>query len=214
MTPRRLEALVALRRAAEQAGGAVHYSLVAAGMRISAWTAYDLLRDLEDLGLARRLSGQRGPGPGRSPILFAPTVPAPDPANAAQQKLRQAFERFSIADDMAAVREYLAEPAADLGMQLGFWLSRVSAAGRYVTDAAIAVLEGGSAPSAKIQAVTALGLGATLAHLSQSRLARRVNRAAAAFAALLEERASTQDASLEPLVSAARALAVPVPSSQ
>ena len=38
LTPRRLETLATLRRLTEEAGSAVHYSLVGARMRISAWT--------------------------------------------------------------------------------------------------------------------------------------------------------------------------------
>ncbi|TMD52192.1 MAG: hypothetical protein E6I85_11170, partial [Chloroflexi bacterium] len=65
LTPRRLETLDTLRRLSEEAGSAVHYSLVAARMRISAWTAYDLLLELEKLGLvARRYAQEATPSRG------------------------------------------------------------------------------------------------------------------------------------------------------
>src|SRR2546423_2254436 len=95
LTPRRQEALQALQRLSGQAGGAVHYSLVGARMRISAWTAYSLLRELERMGLVARRYVRR-PGQsagGRSQALFlplpAPAVGLPDPV------LEAAFERFA-----------------------------------------------------------------------------------------------------------------------
>src|ERR1700730_3972125 len=68
LTPRRLETLATLRRLTEEAGSAVHYSLVAARMRISAWTAYDLLLELEKLGLVVRRSVQGGGAPHGRPL--------------------------------------------------------------------------------------------------------------------------------------------------
>lgn len=95
LSPRRREALEELRRLSEQAGGAVHYTLVAARMRISAWTAYGLLRELERAGLVLR-SYAREPRKtgGRSRILFLPADG--DPLRDAVQRLR------AIAEESAA----------------------------------------------------------------------------------------------------------------
>jgi hypothetical protein len=211
LTPRRLEALEALRRLSAQAGGAVHYSVVAARMRISAWTAYSLLRELERMGLvARRYVRRAGhPAGGRSQALFVP-VAAPA-INLPEPSLEAAFERFAaIADDAAAARAYLGDALAaagdDVGYHLGFWLGRLQAAGRQAEDAARTLLEGGGVPAAKIQAVAALGLGTALARLGGSRLAAGLTRASARLTALLEQAARASDDALASLVDAARRL--------
>lgn len=210
LTPRRLEALAELRRAAEQAGGAVHYTLLAGMLRISKWTAYDLLRELEGLGLVSRRYSHESRGAGRSRILFAPRSLGGDPAASLQDGLRLAFERFSaIGDEAAAATAYLAEPVADLSYHLGYWLSRLQAAGRHATDAAITVLEGAGDPAVKIQTVTALGLGSALARLRASRLAARLNLAANSFNQLLNDVSQRPEPGLDSLVSAARQLAAP-----
>jgi len=91
LSPRRRETLEELRRLSEQAGGAVHYTLVAARMRISAWTAYGLLRELERAGLVLRSYARepRNTG-GRSRILFLPADG--DPLRDAVQRLREIAE--------------------------------------------------------------------------------------------------------------------------
>ena len=95
LSPRRRETLEVLRRLSEQAGGAVHYTLVAARMRISAWTAYGLLRELERGGLVlRSYAREPHPGGGRSRILFLPADG--DPLRDALQRLR------TIAEESAA----------------------------------------------------------------------------------------------------------------
>ena len=206
LTPRRQEALEALQRLSLQAGGAVHYSLVAARMRISDWTAYSLLRELERMGLVARSYVRRADaGGGRSRALFAPVASlasgGPDAA------LEAAFRRFgAIADETAAARDYLAAAGGDLGYHLGFWLGRLQAAGRQANDAARTLLEGGGRPAAKIQAVAALGLGLSIARLGASRLSARLTRASARFAALLDEATRASDDSLASLVDAARRL--------
>ena len=153
LTPRRLETLDTLRRLTEEAGTAVHYPLVAARMRISAWTAYDLLLELEKLGLVVRryvqeASASRG---GRSRILFEPTAaePSSSPAGMLPATLAAAFERFSaMRDEAAAARAYLAVSGEDLATGMAYWLSRLRAAGRQGGEAARMVLEGGTAPLA------------------------------------------------------------------
>lgn len=96
LSPRRRETLEELRRLSEQAGGAVHYTLVAARMRISAWTAYGLLRELERAGLVLR-SYARDPHPrgGRSRILFLPADG--DPLRDAVHRLRAIAEESAVA---------------------------------------------------------------------------------------------------------------------
>src|SRR3982074_1902328 len=116
LTPRRLETLPPLRRLTGEAGTAVHYSLVAARMRISAWTAYDLLLELEKLGLVVRRYVQDGAPPpgGRSRFLFAPSAEEATSGGGFAASLAVAFERFSaIRDEAAATRAYLARSGRD-----------------------------------------------------------------------------------------------------
>lgn len=207
LTPRRRETLDVLQRLTQQAGAAVHYSLVGARMRISAWTAYGLLRELEAMGLVvRRYALGGNAAGGRSRILFEPTAPARvDGGDDAP--LRSAFERFAaIPDDAAAVRAYLAEAGNDLAWHLGFWLGRLDSAGRNARDAARTLLEGSGVPAAKMQAVAALGLGSTLARLGPARLAARLTAASSRFSVLLEEAGRASDVRLAQLVDSARRL--------
>jgi len=208
LTPRRRETLEVLRRLTEQAGGAVHYSLVGARLKVSAWTAYGLLRELEGMGLVTRSYLGRDPGAGgRSRILFRPaSADTGRPAAAAvREALSEAYLRFrAIADEKAAARLYLAVPGRDVAYQLGFWMARLETAGRGAAEAGLAVLEGGLAPVAKIRTVTALGLGSTLARLGSSRLAARLTAASVALSQMLEEPAG--DAELDVLVDSARTL--------
>jgi hypothetical protein len=211
LTPRRLETLATLRRLTEEAGSAVHYSLVGTRMRISAWTAYDLLLELEKLGLVVRRYVQDGAPThgGRSRILFSPSVEAATSGAGFAASLGAAFERFSaIRDEAAAARAYLAGSSSDLALGMGYWLSRLRAAGRQGGEAALMVLEGGTAPLAKAQTVAAMGLGSALARLGRSRLPARITTAAAAFSVLLEEAARTSDAAVSELVEASRKLEI------
>jgi hypothetical protein len=211
LTPRRLETLDTLRRLTEEAGSAVHYSLVGARMKISAWTAYDLLLELEKLGLVVRRYVQEG-GPsrgGRSRILFSPSVEEAAIGGVFAASVGVAFERFSaIRDEAAAARAYLAGSSGDLAVGMGYWLSRLRAAGRQGGEAARMVLEGGTAPLAKAQTVAAMGLGSALARLGGSRLTARVTAAAAAFSALLEDSSRTSDGAVLELVEASRRLEI------
>ena len=208
LTPRRRETLEVLRRLTEQAGGAVHYSLVGARMRVSAWTAYGLLRELEAMGLVTRRYLGREPGAGgRSRILFLPASGNSAPAAGSapvREALVEAFERFrAIADERAAARAYLAAPGRDLAFQVGFWLARLEAAGRGAAEAGLAVLEGGLAPVTKLRTVTALGLGTALARLGGSRLGARLTEASVSLSQMLEERGGGE---LDALVDSARSL--------
>jgi len=210
LTARRLEALDALQRLTAQAGEAVHYSLVAARMRISTWTAYGLLRELESLGLVTRRSAppRHNAAGGRNRIMFFPSAaPAAPSSEALEIQLRTAFNRFApIGDEAAAARAFLADATSDMGYQLGFWLSRLEAAGRQAGVAGRACLESGSLPLAKLQSIGAMGLGSALARLGGSRLASSLTGAGTHFNVLLEEAARASDQSLAALVDAARNL--------
>ena len=205
-----MEARCALQRLTAQAGEAVHYSLVAARMRISTWTAYGLLRELEALGLVTRRSAPPtgSSAGGRSRIMFLPSaVAAVTSADTLDAQLTAAFNRFAaIGDEAAAAREFLADATSDIGYQLGFWLSRLEAAGRHAGVAGRAVLESGSLPVAKLQSIGAMGLGSALARLSGSRLASGLAAAGTHFNVLLEDAARASDESLAALVDAARNL--------
>ncbi len=210
LTARRLEALEALQRLTTAAGEAVHYSLVAARMRISTWTAYGLLRELESLGLVSRRSAppDLNKSGGRRRIMFvpsaAPALPSPD---ALDFQLRAAFNRFApIVDEAAAARAFLEDATSDMGYQLGFWLSRLEGAGRHAGVAGRAILESGSLPIAKLQSIGALSLGLALARLGSSRLASGLSAAGTQFNVLLEDAAKASDQSLASLVDAARNL--------
>ena len=210
LTARRLETLEALQRLTNQAGEAVHYSLVAARMRISTWTAYGLLRELENLGLVARRSAPpppRSPG-GRSRVLFIPlATPAAPSSDMFVGQLGAAFERFAaIGDEAAAAHAFLAGATADVGYQLGFWLSRLEAAGKHAGIAGRAVLESGSLPLAKLQTISAMGLGSALARLGDSMRASSLSAAGSQFNLVLEEAARASDQLLPALVDAARNL--------
>lgn len=218
VTPRRRQTLEVLRDLAPASPvGAVHYSDVGRRLGVSAWTAYGLLRDLEALGLAvRRYAVPRaGTAGGRSRILFAAASPAaPEGESDGEKILRAAFERFAaVGDDAAAVRAYVAEAGSDIAFHLGFWLGRLDHTGRYAYDAARALLEGGGLPAAKVQAVAAMGLGSTLAHLGPARLSRRLTKAATLLTVALDDVSRASDARLAALVEAARRLGDQAPAA-
>jgi hypothetical protein len=210
LTARRLETLEALQRLTTQAGEAVHYSLVAARMRISSWTAYGLLRELENLGLVTRRAAPPQPRSlgGRSRILFLPlATPAAPSSDVFVSQLGAAFDRFTaIGDETAAAHAFLAGATADLGYQLGFWLSRLEAAGKHARVAGRAVLESGALPLAKLQTISAMGLGSALARLGDSMRASSLSAAGSQFNLVLEEAARASDQLLPALVDAARNL--------
>jgi hypothetical protein len=214
LTPRRRETLEILQRLTEQAGQAVHYSLVGAGMRISAWTAYGLLRELEKMGLVVRHYALE-PGKrlgGRSRIFFEPAAHRQSLGGEQRASaLVESYNRFrAIQDEASAATAYLAEAGSDIGFHLGFWLGRLEAAGRHARDAGRTVLEGGAVPAAKIQTVAAIGLGAVLARVGKARLAARMTAAASRFSILLEDAARLPDGQLATLVERARRLDTPV----
>jgi hypothetical protein len=76
LTPRQHAFLVKLRDLYRERRGPVHYSTVAERLGVSKFSAYDMLRVLEKKGVAGSeylLAAERS-GPGRSQIVFYPTV--------------------------------------------------------------------------------------------------------------------------------------------
>ena len=76
LTPRQRAFLEKLRDLYRERRGPVHYSTVAERLGVSKFSAYDMLRVLEQKGVAGSeylLSAERS-GPGRSRIVFFPTV--------------------------------------------------------------------------------------------------------------------------------------------
>ncbi len=190
-------------------------------MGISAWTAYGLLRELENAGLALRThalsSSARPTGDqrrgGRSKILFSPTMP--QPAAELVDRLRSTFERFAaIADEAVAVRAYLTEAlpgGGDPALALGFWMARLGRAGRDASVAMRAVLDSAAVPAAKIQTLAGMGLGTELFQLGRSRLTDSVAGAVTALAGRLDAVQRSSDAPLAALVEAARSLPAGLP---
>jgi hypothetical protein len=133
LTTRRLECLAALDAAAGAAGGPVHYSAVAGPLGISAWTAYDLLRELERDGLvAASYTHRAGVAVGRTQVGFAPTATGraalgePAAPLAEERALRRAQASVarvgSVAGALAAAER--ASRGLDLAGHLGFWLDQ------------------------------------------------------------------------------------------
>lgn len=75
LTRRRAEALQALLKLYGESPAGVHYTTLARRMRLSKWTAYEMLRALEEQGLAERQYGTppRGTRGGRPRVMFVPT---------------------------------------------------------------------------------------------------------------------------------------------
>ncbi|MGB9661754.1 MAG: hypothetical protein ACPL5F_07005 [Moorellaceae bacterium] len=78
LTQRRLQFLDKIKKLYQETEAPVHYAKVAETLRVSKWTAYDLLRELEREGFLQREyvvnSVERLPG--RSMIMFVPTEKA------------------------------------------------------------------------------------------------------------------------------------------
>jgi DNA-binding MarR family transcriptional regulator len=86
-----------------------HYSSLARSLRVSKWSAYDMMRALESKGLVSRGYSQRTPG-GRSSVFFFPTehgmqaAEAADAHHGSDAEWWQAKERI-----LAALRSRAAE---------------------------------------------------------------------------------------------------------
>jgi Mn-dependent DtxR family transcriptional regulator len=76
LTPRQRVFLSELNDLAQQHGGPVHYSEVAACLDVNRFSAYDMLKVLEEKGMVSSsyALASRGSGPGRTQVLFAPTA--------------------------------------------------------------------------------------------------------------------------------------------
>ena len=133
LTARRRECLAALDAAAAAAGGAVHYSAVAGPLGISAWTAYDLLRELEREGLVAATYAHRpGVAVGRTQVAYSPTeagraaLGESSAPLAEERALRRARARFAslgpVTAALAAVDR--TSRSLDLAGHLGFWLNQ------------------------------------------------------------------------------------------
>ena len=124
LTARRRQCLDALATAVSTAGGPVHYSVIAGPLSITAWTAYDLLRELEREGLVAVTHAHReGVAVGRPQVAFAPTeagrrVLGGTAAAAEERALRRGVERIASLGQ-AAVRS---SRGVDLTGQLAFWV--------------------------------------------------------------------------------------------
>jgi hypothetical protein len=133
LTTRRRECLAALDAGCAAAGGAVHYSAVAAPLGISPWTAYDLLRELEHDGLvAASYAHRAGVAVGRTQVGFAPTAAgraalgAPTAPPAEERALRRARARFAGLGALAGLPGAIdrVSRSVDLAGHLGFWLDQ------------------------------------------------------------------------------------------
>jgi len=226
LTSRRRQCLAALDAAVRAAGGAVHYSAVAEPLGISAWTAYDLLRELERDGLvATSYTHRPGVAVGRTQVGFTPTAAGraalgePSAPLAEERALRRAQASLaragSVAGALAAVQR--SSRSVDLVGHLAFWLSqaehlpgRTRSGLRQVlrtapTDAATAlsmfvagVYGAVSAESAEVADALAAELGAFQRRLSRTTAARR-ERLARSLAALLDHHiAAPADAAPQP----------------
>lgn len=75
LTRRRKDFLIMLIQRYEQRRRPVHYTDVASDLKVSRWTAYDILRRLEQDGYLEAVyeTGRKERGPGRALVLYRPT---------------------------------------------------------------------------------------------------------------------------------------------
>lgn len=75
LTQRRLQFLNKIKKLYQETSAPVHYVTVAETLKVSKWTAYDLLRELEKEGFLQReyVVNSLEKLPGRSMIMFIPT---------------------------------------------------------------------------------------------------------------------------------------------
>ncbi len=71
----------------------IHYTTVAEQLNLSKYTAYDMLRLLEEKGYVESVYETRGEGPGRASVLFQPT-----------QKAKEIFKRLA-GDEILSLEE-------------------------------------------------------------------------------------------------------------
>lgn len=206
LTARRRQCLAALAAEVSGAGAPVHYSVVAGPLQISAWTAYDLLRELERDGLVAATYGHRdGVAVGRTQVAFAPTeagrqVLGEPAAPAEERALRRGVERLASLGQ-AAMRS---SRSVDLTGHLAFWvhqaeglsvrtrdglrhLLRTAPEAKTALSMFVAAVYGAVAPAAAGDAADALVAEVTAfqSRLSRTTAARR-ERLARSVAALLD----------------------------
>jgi hypothetical protein len=225
LTARRRECLAALDCAVRAAGGAVHYSAVAEPLGITAWTAYDLLRELEREGLvAASYAHRAGVAVGRTQVAYAPTAAGraalgePPAPLAEERALRRAFASTAGIDSVAGALAAVARTSRglDLAGHLGFWLSQAERLPgrtrnglrqvlRSAPEAAtalsmfVAAVYGAvSSESAEVTDALAAEVGAFQRRLARTTAARR-ERLARSLATVLDHLAAPADAAPEPL---------------
>lgn len=207
------------------AGGAVHYSAVAEPLGITAWTAYDLLRELERDGLvAASYTHRPGVAVGRTQVAYSPTeagrlaLGEPPHPLAEERALRRAQARFAglgpLSGALSAIER--TSRSLDLTGHLGFWLHqaerlpRRTRAGlrqvlRTAPEAATAlsmfvagVYGAVGAESAEVADALAAEVGAFQRRLARTTAARR-DRLARSLGTLLDHlAAATPDAAAAP----------------
>jgi DNA-binding PadR family transcriptional regulator len=100
LTPRQQTFLDKLFELYRELKGPVHYSIVADKLGVNKFSAYDMLKVLEEKGVAASdyvLSGDQA-GPGRSQVVFYPT-------NKAAQFLTQLRDEMRYSSDWSRVKE-------------------------------------------------------------------------------------------------------------
>lgn len=110
----------------------IHYSMVAEQLNLSKYTAYDMLRLLEEKGYVESIYETRSEGPGRASVLFQPTKKAKETfkklAGDEILSLEEAKER--IVSKIAAGEFEDAKLAEDILLQMDAGLDDV----RYCTN--------------------------------------------------------------------------------
>lgn len=108
LTPRQQEFLRQFLAVYQELGEAVHYTTLAERLGVGKVTAYEMLRLLEERGLARK-EYQPNPeqhGPGRSPVAFAPT-------SLAVQLLRRQPPESAELEDWRTLRDRLLQQLSE-----------------------------------------------------------------------------------------------------
>lgn len=76
LTKRRLQFLDQLMELYQHTSLPIHYETLAKALGVSKWTAYDMLKEIEKMGLVSRSYEVNDKETGRSQVVFAPTVKA------------------------------------------------------------------------------------------------------------------------------------------
>jgi len=216
---------VALDAACSAAGGAVHYSAVAEPLGISAWTAYDLLRELERDGLvATSYAHRAGVAVGRTQVGFAPTAAgrstlgAPTAPIAEERALRRARARFAALGPLSGAIER-ASRSVDLAGHLGFWLTQAEQLPGRTRGALRQLLRTAPEAATALSMFVAAVYGAVGSESAEAAdaLAAEVTafqrRLARTTAARRERLARSLATMLEPLAAPAEAGAIPEPGA-